>query len=154
MTLYLQEELFSFDHFDIWDENGAVRYCVDRELFTWGKTLHVTEPDGHEVAQVKHIPFSIPTTFEVTLAAQEFAVQRNFALFSRRYEVERFDWQISGDFTGHFYEFFRGDVRVAVLEKDWPALHDRYSLTVNDAADALPALCVVLAIDCCDEQNH
>ena len=30
MTLFLQEELFSFDHFDIWDETGSAVYTVER----------------------------------------------------------------------------------------------------------------------------
>ena len=39
MTLYLQEQIFSFDHFDIWDEDGNVKYQVDRELFQFGRKL-------------------------------------------------------------------------------------------------------------------
>ena len=41
MTLYLQEELFSLDHFDIWDEDGNVKYQVERELFQFGRKLVV-----------------------------------------------------------------------------------------------------------------
>ncbi len=153
MTLYLQEELFSFDHFDIWDEDGRTLYTVDREGLFLGRTLHVTDAQGHDVAQVRHIPFSIPSTFAITTLTQELELTRNFTFFSRSYSLSGLDWEISGDFTGHAYEFYCGEHQVAALEKDWPALHDRYRLEVADAADALTALCVVLAIDCCDEQR-
>ena len=154
MTLYLQEELFSFDHFDIWDETGSAVYTVEREFFTWGRTLHVMDAQGRDVAQVQHIPFSIPSAFSIATAAQELELQRNFSFFSRSYSIDSLGWEITGDFTGHVYEFYRGKRQLAALEKDWPALHDRYRLEVQDPADALIALCAVLAIDCCDEQSR
>ena len=46
MTLYLQEELFSLDHFDIWDEDGNVKYQVERELFQFGRKLVVVDMQG------------------------------------------------------------------------------------------------------------
>ena len=49
MTLYLQEQIFSFDHFDIWDEDGNVKYQVDRELFQFGRKLVVTDVQGREI---------------------------------------------------------------------------------------------------------
>ncbi len=153
MTLYLQEELFSFDHFDIWDEAGGVRYTVDREFFTFGRRLCVCDAQGRDVAQVQHIPFSIPSAFSIVTASQELELQRHFSLFSRSYSLDALGWEITGDFTGHLYEIMRGGQQIAALEKDWPALHDRYRLEVADASDALIALCVVLAIDCWDEQN-
>lgn len=153
MTLYLQEELFSFDHFDIWDETGGVVYTVEREFFTWGKTLHVMDAQGRHMAQVQHVPFTIPPAFSIATAAQELELRHNFRLFSRSYSIDSLGWEISGDFTGHVYEFYRGKQQLAALEKDWLALHDRYRLEVEDPADALIALCTVLAIDCCDEQN-
>lgn len=154
MTLYLQEQLFSFDHFDVWDETESVRYTVDREFFTFGRRLRVYDAQGRDVAQVQHVPFSIPSAFSIVTASQELELQRHFSLFSRRYSLDALGWEITGDFTGHVYEIVCGGQQVAALEKDWPALHDRYRLEVANASDALAALCVVLAIDCCDEQNN
>ena len=51
MTLYLQEELFSLDHFDIWDEDGNVKYQVERELFQFGRKLVVVDTQGREAAR-------------------------------------------------------------------------------------------------------
>ena len=63
MIYYLQEELFSFDHFDIWDEQDNVCFQVDREFLTWGKTLRVRDAQGRLCATVHHVPFSIPCSF-------------------------------------------------------------------------------------------
>ena len=56
MIYYLQEELFSFDHFDIWDEQDNVCFQVDREFLTWGKTLRVRDAQGRLCATVHHAP--------------------------------------------------------------------------------------------------
>lgn len=154
MTLYFQEELFSFDHFDIWDESGSVIYTVDRESVLWDRTLHVFDDQGRDVAQVHHVPFSIPTRFSITTLAQEVELVRNFTLFCHSYSIDALDWEISGDFTGHNYQFVRGEQQIAAMEKEWPALHDRYRLAVESPADALMALCVVLAIDCYNELSR
>ena len=50
MTLYLQEELFSLDHFDIWDEQDQLVYSADREFFTFGKKLNVEDASGRQIA--------------------------------------------------------------------------------------------------------
>ena len=67
MTLYLQEQIFSFDHFDIWDEDGNVKYQVDRELFQFGRKLVVTDVQGREICFVQHIPFSVPCSYELAV---------------------------------------------------------------------------------------
>lgn len=97
MTLYLQEELFSFDHFDIWDETGSAVYTVEREFFTWGRTLHVMDAQGCDVAQVQRIPFSIPSAFSIATAARELELQRNFSFFGRSYSIDSLGWEITGD---------------------------------------------------------
>ena len=54
MIYDLQEELFSFDHFDIWDEQDNVCFQVDREFLTWGKTLRVRDAQGRALHRPRH----------------------------------------------------------------------------------------------------
>ena len=42
---------------------------------------------------------------------------------------------------------------VASIQREFLTLDSRYALEVADPQDALLALCVVLAIDCCDEEH-
>ena len=142
MIYYLQEELFSFDHFDIWDEQDNVCFQVDREFLTWGKTLRVRDAQGRLCATVHHVPFSVPCSFELETADGTLELDRHFSLFSRSYSI------------GVDYAITKGSQTVARMEKAWPAFHDRYRLEIADPADAMGALCTVLAIDCCDEHHQ
>ena len=51
------------------------------------------------------------------------------------------------------YEITKNGSRVASVSRAFLTLGDRYALEVADPRDALIALCVVLAIDCCDEEH-
>lgn len=154
MILYIEEKLLSFDHFTVWDEHERVIFTGDREFFNFGKKVVLCDSSGAETAAVQHIPFSIPPAFSLTLPGRELTLQRHFALFSRSYELEELGWEIRGDFMGLDYEITCAGRTVARLGKAWPAFRDCYQLEVADPADALPALCTVIAIDCCDEQNR
>ena len=154
MIYYLQEELFSFDHFDIWDEQDNVCFQVDREFLTWGKTLRVRDAQGRLCATVPHAPFSIPCSFELETADGTLELDRHFSLFSRSYSIDSLGWEVEGDFFGVDYAITKGSQTVARMEKAWPAFHDRYRLEIADPADAMGALCTVLAIDCCDEHHQ
>ena len=154
MTLYLQEEIFSFDHFDIWDEDGNVVYQVERELFNFGRKLLIRDAQGAEVGHVQHIPFSIPCSYEIAQAEGSVQLDRHFSLFSQRYSIDSLGWDVQGSFMSMEFEILQGSRRVAYIEKAWPALHDRYRLEVADPAEAFTALCVVLAIDVEAERHN
>ena len=147
MTLYLQEEVFSFDHFDIWDEDGNVRYQVERELFQFGRKLVVTDARGNEICYVQHIPFSIPCSYELALPDGSVQLDRHFSLFSQRYSIDSLGWAVEGNFMSLDFAITQSGRSVAYIQKAWPAFHDRYRLEIADPADELAALCVVLAID-------
>ena len=98
MTLYLQEQIFSFDHFDIWDEDGNVKYQVDRELFQFGRKLVVTDTQGREVCFVQHIPFSVPCSYELAVPSGSVQLDRHFSLFSQRYSIDSLAWEVAGSF--------------------------------------------------------
>ena len=153
MTLYLQEQIFSFDHFDIWDEDGNVKYQVDRVLFQFGRKLVVTDVQGRETCFVQHIPFSVPCSYELAVPSGSVQLDRHFSLFSQRYSIDSLAWEVAGSFMSLDFSITQGERMVARIEKAWPAFHDRYRLEIADPADAMAALCTVLAIDCCDEEH-
>ena len=154
MTLYLQEELFSFDHFDIWDEDGNVKYQVERELFQFGRKLVVVDMQGREVCFVQHIPFSIPCAYELAVPGGSVQLDRHFSFFTQQYTIDELGWKVAGSFMSLEFEITQGDRRVAYIEKAFPAFHDRYRLEIEDPKDELTALCVVLAIDVEAERHN
>ena len=154
MTLYLQEELFSLDHFDIWDEDGNVKYQVERELFQFGRKLVVVDMQGREVCFVQHIPFSIPCAYELAVPGGSVRLDRHFSFFMQQYTIDELGWKVAGSFMSLDFEIMQGDRRVAYIEKAFPAFHDRYRLEIEDHKDELTALCVVLAIDVEAERHN
>ena len=154
MTLYLQEELFSLDHFDIWDEDGNVKYQVERELFQFGRKLVVVDMQGREVCFVQHIPFSIPCAYELAVPGGSVQLDRHFSFFTQQYTIDELGWMVAGSFMSLEFEITQGDRRVAYIEKAFPAFHDRYRLEIEDPKDELTALCVVLAIDVEAERHN
>lgn len=154
MTLYLQEELFSFDHFDIWDENDNVVYQVGREFFTFGRKLILEDANGQELGFVQHIPFSIPCSYELAAPNGSVQLDRHFSLFSQRYSIDSLGWEVQGSFMNLDFSITCGEKTIATIEKAWPAFHDRYRLEIADPKDALLALMVVLAIDVESERHN
>ena len=154
MTLYLQEELFSLDHFDIWDEDGNVKYQVERELFQFGRKLVVVDMQGREVCFVQHIPFSIPCAYELAVPGGSVRLDRHFSFFMQQYTIDELGWKVAGSFMSLDFEIMQGDRRVAYIEKAFPAFHDRSRLEIEDPKDELTALCVVLAIDVEAERHN
>lgn len=154
MTLYLQEELFSLDHFGIWDEDGNVKYQVERELFQFARKLVVVDMQGREVCFVQHIPFSIPCAYELAVPGGSVRLDRYFSFFTQQYTIDELGWKVAGSFMSLDFEIMQGDRRVAYIEKAFPAFHDRYRLEIEDPKDELTALCVVLAIDVEAERHN
>ena len=154
MTLYLQEELFSLDQFDIWDEDGNVKYQVERELFQFARKLVVVDMQGREVCFVQHIPFSIPCAYELAVPGGSVRLDRYFSFFTQQYTIDELGWKVAGSFMSLDFEIMQGDRRVAYIEKAFPAFHDRYRLEIEDPKDELTALCVVLAIDVEAERHN
>ena len=154
MTLYLQEELFSLDHFDIWDEDGNVKYQVERELFQFARKLVVVDMQGREVCFVQHIPFSIPCAYELAVPGGSVRLDRHFSFFTQQYTIVELGWKVAGSFMSLDFEIMQGDRRVAYIEMAFPAFYDRYRLEIEDPKDELTALCVVLAIDVEAERHN
>ena len=154
MTLYLQEELFSLDHFDIWDEDGNVKYQVERELFQFARKLVVVDMQGREVCFVQHIPFSIPCAYELAVPGGSVRLDRHFSFFTQQYTIDELGWKVAGSFMSLDFEIMQGDRRVAYIEKAFPEFYDRYRLEIEDPKDELTALCVVLAIDVEAERHN
>ena len=154
MTLYLQEELSSLDHFDIWDEDGNVKYQVERELFQFARKLVVVDMQGREVCFVQHIPFSIPCAYELAVPGGSVRLDRHFSFFTQQYTIDELGWKVAGSFMSLDFEIMQGDRRVAYIEKAFPAFYDRYRLEIEDPKDELTALCVVLAIDVEAERHN
>lgn len=110
-------------------------------------------PPGGRSPRSSTCPFSIPCTYVLTIEGQDYDLTRNFAFFSRSYSLDALGWEIEGDFMSLEYAIMKNGATVALIQREFLTLGSRYALEVADPQDALLALCVVLAIDCCDEEH-
>lgn len=150
VRLYIKQKVFSWrDRFQVKDENEAICYQVEGEIFSWGHKLHVYDGYGREVAYIQQKVFSwMPTYFIFVGGIQVAKLTRKMTLFRPKYILDGPDWQIEGNFWAHEYGITRAGSLVATLQKAWFTWGDSYALEVMQPGDVLPALCVTLALDC------
>ena len=136
----------------MFDENGADKYYVEGELFSWGKKLHVTDVNGREAAFIQQKVSSFMPRFFVYIDGRECAeIVKRFTFFYEKYEIEGLDWTIEGDFWLHEYRITQNGREIVSLSKEWFTWGDCYALDIADPKNETLALAVVLAIDAVHE---
>ena len=152
MKLYIKQKAFSlWDEFYVKDENGADRYRVDGEIFSFGKKLHAYDPvTGEEVLYISQRPFAFLPKVDIYDSEDGnilFTVLREFTLFVPSFYTEGINMQITGNFGAHEYEMTCEGRIVARVEKEWFTWGDSYALEIYDPADELKCLGILLAVD-------
>ena len=153
-SLYMRQKVFSWkDRFNIQGEDGSDRYWVEGEFFSVGKKLHVYDMTGVEVAFVRQKVMSFrPRFFVFVQGVQVAEIVREFAL-RPRYTIHGLGWEVRGDFWEHDYEILSQGRSVVRVHKAWMTWGDAYEIDIDRDEDTLPALAVVLAIDCVNAQQ-
>ena len=133
MKLYIKEKVFSWsDTFYVKDAYGEDKYTVEGEFFSLGKKLHVYDRHGAEVARVK----------------------REFSFLRPRYTIENLGWDVEGSFWEHDYQITKQSRPIVTITKEWMTWGDSYELDIENPADEIVALAVVLTIDCVQEMQQ
>lgn len=156
MKLYIKQQVFSWvDRFSVREEGGGEKYFVEGELFSWGKKLRVYDAANRELAYIQQRIISLLPRYRIFLGGQWIGeLVKEFTFFFGRYHVEGLDWDIEGDLWAHEYTVLRGDIPIVSISKHWFTWGDSYVLDIADERDELPALAVVLAIDCALAQSN
>ena len=157
MKLLFKQRFFSwFDSYDIYDESGETRYVVKGQL-SWGHRLKIFDSFGQEVGLVQERVLTLLPKFELYVGEQyEGCVSKEFTLFKPKFHVDFNGWRVEGNFFEWDYDVLDQDGRiVATVSKELLRLTDTYVIDVDDPADALCALMLVLAIDAekCSRNN-
>ena len=156
MKLYIKQKVFSWgDKFSVVDEFGQPRYFVEGEIFSWGKKLHVYDTQGSERIYIQQRVFSWQPRYHIYVDEQHVAeVVKAFTFFKPVYSVNGLGWKIEGDFWAHEYLVTEHGSPVVAISKEWFTWGDSYKLDILHPSDELPALAVVLAIDCAIAQQE
>ena len=68
--------------------------------------------------------------------------------------IDGLGWDIAGDFTSHEYEITQDGRPIVYISKEWMTWGDSYLLDIQNPADEIVALAVVITIDCVVEQQN
>ena len=149
MRLLFRQRFFSwFDSYDIYDESGNVVFTVEGKP-SWGHTLHILDRQGNHVGTVKEVVLTFLPKFELYIGERYIGrIAKEFTLFRQSYTIDFNGWNISGDVWDWDYTIHDAAGRpVAAVSKELLHFTDTYTIDVENAADALYVLMVVLAID-------
>ena len=148
MKLLFKQRFFSwFDSYDIYNEAGETVYTVRGQL-SWGHCLKIFDAHDREIGTVKERIFTFLPQFEMYLGDRYVGcIRKEFTFFKPKFNIDCNGWSIDGDWFEWDYQIRAATGEcVATVSKElsWT---DTYVIDVNDPADALCALMLVLAID-------
>ena len=105
MQLLIKQRVFSWsDTYDIYDEQGNQKYFVKNEFISLGHRLHVYDAAHNEIGFIKQKLFCFLPTFEIEWNGQLMGhIEKRFALFRPKYDVDFMGWRAEGDFMGCFH---------------------------------------------------
>ena len=149
MKLYIKEKFFSIPaHYSVYDERGEEAYTVDGEFLSLVNKRHIYDRRGNEVAFVQQKFFTLLPRFMVFVnGVQVCEIVKEFTFFRPSYHIEGMDWVIEGDFWAHDYGITSGGMQIAGIHKVWFSWGDAFEMDIDDRADTVTALAVILAID-------
>ena len=158
MRLLIKQRVFSFgEKFDIYDEQGNVKYFVKGEIFSFGHQLHVYDMNDNEIGSVHEKIFSFPKQFEIVMnGATRGYITKQFTFFFQKYDIDFNGWTVDGDFLDWNYEVYSNGRPIIQINKEWLTWGDTYTIDFENPEDELMGLMLVIAIDAanCDHNNN
>ena len=157
MKLLIKQRVFSWtDSYDIYDEDGNKKYFVKAELFSFGHQLHVYDNNQNEIGVIKQKLFTILPSFEIEIRGEtKGMIQKKFALFHPKYEVDFNGWRVEGNFLEWEYDVYNECCPIIHITKELFHWGDTYVIDIADRRDELMGLMLVIAIDAanCTQNN-
>lgn len=149
MKLLIKQRVFSWtDTYDVYDENGEVKYFVKAELIALGHQLHVYDRNRREIGVIHQKLLSFLPAFEIEVGGRsKGTIQKQFSFLKPRYEIDYNGWRVEGDFLGWDYDVYSGGSAVIHISKELFQWGDTYVINFGDPADELDGLLLVIAID-------
>ncbi len=157
MKLVLKQRILSwFDSFNIYDEAGNIYFKVKGKL-AWGHKLVIYDAAGNEVGMVREKIIDLLPHFNLFKDGEKVgSLSKKLTILRPKFKIDFRGWDVDGDWMQWDYSIRgKGGRQVARIYKKLLRLVDTYVIDVEDEADALDALMVVLAIDVekCSERH-
>lgn len=149
MQLLIKQRVFSWtDSYDVYDQDGNVKYFVKAEFLSLGHQLHVYDKDGNEIGVIRQRLLTLLPAFDIEVNGQvQGSIEKKFSFLHPRYEVDFCGWHVEGDFLEWNYDVYAACSPVIHITKEWLSWGDTYVIDFSDPKDELTGLLLVIAID-------
>ncbi|MCI2069324.1 MAG: LURP-one-related family protein [Bacilli bacterium] len=149
MGLCIKEKVFSWSEaYDVYDENGNVKYTVKGEVFSLGHKIHIYDLEGKEVASVIEKVWSFLKNFRIFINGEEKgAIKEKFSFFHPKYNVDFLDLEVEGDIFDWNYQMTKGGTIVATMQRKVFSWASTFYLDCALKTDEVSYLALAIAID-------
>lgn len=150
MKLIFKQRVFSlWGSYDIYDENGNVFFTVKGKP-ALVQTLKIYDSVKNELGTIKRRFCSFLPKFDLYQKDVHFGcITKKFSFFKPTFEIDCNGWRVEGSFWEWDYRIYNAaGEEVAAISKELWQWTDTYIVNVKRFEDALPALMLVIAIDC------
>lgn len=157
MKLLIKQRVFSWaDTYDVYDEQGNVKYFVKAEVFSLGHRIHVYDKNQQEIGMIQEKLLTFMPKFEVQMGGRTIGIiEKKFTFLKPKYEIHYNDWRVEGDFLGWNYDVMSGCSAVMHITKELLHWGDTYVIDFQNPEHELDGLLLVIAIDAanCADNN-
>lgn len=149
MKLLIKQRVFSWsDSYDVYDEDGNIKYVVKSEVFSIGHQLHVYDADQKEIGIIHEKVFKLLPAFEIEVGGRtKGIIEKKFSFFKPNYEIDYNGWRVEGDFLGWNYDVYEGCSAIIHIRKELFQWGDTYVIEYGNPEQELDGLLLVIAID-------
>ncbi|QOV19372.1 LURP-one-related family protein [Blautia liquoris] len=157
MKLLIKQRVFSWtDSYDIYDESERVRYLVKAELIALGHRLHIYDANRNEIGMIKQKLLTFLPAFEIEIGGvTRGRIQKKLTFLKPKYEIDCNEWSVEGDFFGWNYDVYSSGRPIIHISKQLLRFGDTYVIDIDNPADELMGMMLVIAIDAanCTEEG-
>ncbi len=151
MKLLIKQRVFSWtDSYDVYDEDGNIKYFIKAEFLTLAHQLHIYDSFHNEIAVIHQkllALFPLPV-FEIEVQGRvKGTIRPKFAFLRPKYEIDYNGWRVEGDFLGWDYVVYSGCSAIIHISKELLHWGDTYVIDFINPEDELDGLLLVIAID-------
>ena len=149
MKLLIKQRVFSWtDSYDVYDEDGVVKYFVKADFLTLGHRLHVYDARENEVGWIREKVFRLMPEFEIVMNDRVVgSIQKRFTFLKPKYDIDFNGWRAEGDFFGWNYDVWAACCVAVHITKELLHWGDTYVIEYANPKDELAALMLAIAID-------
>ena len=147
MILYIKEDQYCWgDDFFVLDENNQRKYHVTTGTVLWNRKFEIRDLNKNVLATIKNEPKSpVKKKFYVFIGDKKVAsITKEISLIPK-FTIEGLDWKMRGVML-HEYEMLSGGQEVLSFHRTNTRWGQLPTLKINDPANELLALAVVMAI--------